>query len=183
MNVAYIDNTNLHKGCQAEGFKLDYQKFRKYLTEKHAVKNAYVFIGFMPGNEEMYRSFQEYGYTLVFKPTISDGNGAIKGNCDAELVLQAMSDFYEKKFKQAVLVTSDGDFACVVKFLLKNQALRQVLSSRGVKKCSSLLKRSGAKITFLPEVRSLISLEKENPPLQTELQQENFHGYNGDIKG
>lgn len=167
-NFAYIDNTNLYKGCLAEGFKIDYLKFRTYLEERHAVKTVYMFIGFVAGNEEMYKSFQEDGYTLIFKPTIPDGAGAIKGNCDAELVLQAVSDFYEKKGGQIVLVTSDGDFACLAKFLLRHDSLQQILSPRGVQKCSNLLKKSGAKITFLPEVRNLIELRKENSPSRTE---------------
>lgn len=56
-NVAYIDNTNLHKGTEAEGFIIDYKKFRIYLKEKLAVKTAYIFIGYVPGNEERYRKF------------------------------------------------------------------------------------------------------------------------------
>src|SRR3989344_432800 len=119
VNNAYIDNTNLYKGCEIEGFKIGYLKFRKYLQERHAVKTAYIFIGFVSGNEEMYKSFQEWGYTLIFKPTITGDNGIIKGNCDAELVLQTVSDFYEHKYAKSIIVTSDGDFACLVKFLLK----------------------------------------------------------------
>ena len=44
INYAYIDNTNLYKGCEAEGFKIGYAKFRKYLEERHSVKIAYIFI-------------------------------------------------------------------------------------------------------------------------------------------
>lgn len=160
LNTAYIDNTNLYKGCEAEGFKIGYANFRKYLTERLAVKTAYIFIGFVRGNEEMYKKFQEWGYTLVFKPTIPGEDGKIKGNCDSELVLQCASDFYEGKLNQAVIVASDGDYACLVKFLLKKEAMGQVLSPRGEKKCSSLLKTSGAKLTFLPEVKELIKYEK-----------------------
>ncbi|MDO8493398.1 MAG: NYN domain-containing protein [bacterium] len=155
-NYAYIDNTNLYKGCEAEGFKIDYIKFRKYLTERLGVKTAYIFIGFVAGNEEMYTRFQEWGYTLVFKPTIPGENGQIKGNCDAELVLQATCDFFEKRCERAVIVTSDGDFACLVKFLMRNSALKIILSPRGKEKCSGLLTKLGSSLTFLPEVRNLI---------------------------
>lgn len=158
-NFAYIDNTNLYKGCEVEGFKVDYIKFRKYLTERHAVKIAYIFIGFVAGNEEMYKQFQECGYTLIFKPTIPN-EGSIKGNCDAELVLQATIDFFEKKYTRAVIVTSDGDFACLAKFLQKNNSLEAILSPRLSKKCSSLLKRIKTKIIFLPEVRNHIEYIK-----------------------
>lgn len=160
-NIAFIDNTNLHKGCAAEGFQLDYRKFRKYLKEKYGVKTAYMFIGFMPQNTAMYTKFQEYGYTLVFKPTVLGTNGEIKGNCDAELVLEAITGFYENDYDKAVLVTSDGDFACLVKFLLKKHAFESILSPRGEAKCSSLLKKSGAKITFMPDIQKTIEYNKK----------------------
>ncbi|MCK5459699.1 NYN domain-containing protein [Candidatus Parcubacteria bacterium] len=94
------------------------------------VKIAYMFIGFVLGNEEMYKRFQEWCYTLVFKPTIPNDSGGIKGNCDAELVLQATSDFYENRFDNAILVSSDGDFACLVKFLIKKNRFGFLLSPR-----------------------------------------------------
>ena len=83
----------------------------------------------------------------------------IKGNCDAELVLQATIDFFEKKYEKATIITSDGDFACLVKFLLKNGSLDHILSPRLNKRCSSLLKSTKAKITFLPEVKDLIEFK------------------------
>lgn len=155
-NVAYIDNTNLHKGTEAEGFTIDYKKFRIYLREKHAVGTAYIFIGYVPGNEERYRKFQELGYTLIFKPTIPDGAGKIKGNCDAELVLQAVKDYYEHTFDKMIIVTSDGDFACLVQFLQERKKLEIVLSPRGRNKCSTLIKRLAPKLTFLPDVQTHI---------------------------
>jgi uncharacterized LabA/DUF88 family protein len=155
-NVAYIDNTNLHKGAEAEGFAVDYTKFRTYLREKFGVKTAYIFIGYVPGNEERYRKFQEQGYTLIFKPTIPDGNGKIKGNCDAELVLQAVRDHFENNFEKMVLVSSDGDFGCLVQFLLEMERLEIVLSPRSENKCSTLIKRLSPKITFLPNIKNLI---------------------------
>ncbi len=159
-NVAYIDNTNLYKGCEAEGFRIDYAKFRRYLKERLAVGTAYIFIGYVPGNEERYRKFQEHGYTLIFKPTLPDGNGNIKGNCDAELVLRAVRDFYESTFEEMIIVSSDGDFGCLIQFLQEKGKLSFVLSPRSKGRCSSLIKRLAPKITFLPEVKNLIQRGK-----------------------
>ena len=155
VNAAYIDNTNLYKGLESEGFRIEYAKLRRYLTERHAVKIAYIFIGYLPGNEDRYRRLQEQGFTLIFKPTVPNKDG-IKGNCDGELILQATSDFYEKKCSKAVLVTSDGDFACLVNFLLERDSLDSILSPRK-STCSSLLTRSKAKMVFLPEVAHKIA--------------------------
>ncbi len=155
-NVAYIDNTNFYKGCEAEGFTTDYVKFRTYLRDKFRIKAAYIFTGYVPGNEERYKRFQEQGYTLIFKPTLPDGRGNIKGNCDAELVLKAVRDYYENNFEKMVVVSSDGDFGCLIKFLQEKNKLQIVLSPRGKEKCSSLIKRLAPKLTFLPEIKNLI---------------------------
>ena len=155
-NIAYIDNTNLHKGCEAEGFNIDYQKFLVYLRERLNVGVAYIFIGYVSGNEERYKKFEELGYTLIFKPTLPDANGKIKGNCDAELVLQAVRDYYESDFEKAIIVSSDGDFSCLIDFLQKQNKLEIVLSPRGKDKCSTLIKNIAIKLTFLPEVKDLI---------------------------
>ena len=48
------------------------------------------------------------GYVLVLKPTIPDGEGNVKGNIDADLVLQALVDW--PNYDQAIIVSSDGDF-------------------------------------------------------------------------
>lgn len=154
INNAYIDNTNLYKGFESEGFSIDYIKFRKYLTERHGVKTAYIFIGFIPENQALYKKLKEYGYELIFKPTIPSVDG-IKGNCDGELILRAVSDFYERKYSKAIIVTSDGDFACLANFLKERDALDTILSPR--LKCSMLLKQTKAKIMFLVEIAHLIT--------------------------
>ena|GEM_PF-344898 len=155
VNSAYIDNTNLYKGFEAEGRRVEYDRLRTYLTERHAVGTAYIFIGFVPGNENLYKELQEQGFTLIFKPTVPSKEGT-KGNCDGELILQATVDFFESKYEKAVIVTSDGDFACLVNFLKDREALDSILSPRKTT-CSSLLTRTKAKIVFLPEVANLIS--------------------------
>ncbi len=157
VNIAHIDNTNLHKGVEAEGFYIDYKKLRTYLREKQSVQIAYIFIGYVPGNEERYRKFQELGYTLIFKPTLPDSNGKIKGNCDAELVLQATRDYFETEYEKAVLITSDGDFGCLIQFLQERNKLQIVLSPRSKNKCSTLIKRLAPKLTFLPDIKNLIA--------------------------
>jgi len=84
---------------------------------------------------------------LVFKQTISvEGN--VKGNCDAELVLKAVSDFYTKNTDSFILVTGDGDFGCLVEFLQENKVLDRVLAP-DEKKCSFLIRNKNCEITFL----------------------------------
>ena len=48
--------------------------------------------------KNIYTNLQELGFTLIFKEVTYDGNGKVKGNCDADLVLQSVRDYYEKKY-------------------------------------------------------------------------------------
>lgn len=125
-NFAFIDGQNLNLGIKNLGWKLDFARFRKYLQEKYSVSTAYYFVGYMPGNQPLYSELQKAGYVLVFKPTIPDSNGNVKGNIDADLVLQAMIDF--STYDKAVIVTSDGDFYSLVKYLYQNRKLGFVMS-------------------------------------------------------
>ncbi len=159
-NYAFIDSQNLHLGVQDLGWKLDYKEFRRHLEEKYAVGKAYLFIGFLPENQNLYRMLQEFGYVLVFKPVLPPKQGdKPKGNVDADLVLQAMIEY--PNYKKAVIVTSDGDFYCLVNYLKKQGKLERVLSA-GRRKCSVLLKRAAAdKIAFLEFSRRKLEYKKK----------------------
>ena len=160
-NVAYIDGANLHNGIKSLGWRLDYARFRVWLTEKYLVKRAYLFIGLVPKYKDLYAYLQEAGFTLIFKETTHDGEGKIKGNCDADLVLQVVRDYYEDKFKTAIIIASDGDYSGLVKFLKDKNKIRVILSPANEKKCSILLKRTDVSIVYLNDKRLI--LEKKGP--------------------
>lgn len=150
-NFAFIDGQNLNLGIQSLGWKLNYWRFRKYLSEKYSITTAYYFIGYVAGNQPLYSELQKAGYVLVFKPTIPDDDGNVKGNIDADLVLQAMIDF--PNYGQAIIVSSDGDFYSLVKHLYQNNKLRFVMSPY-VKTCSTLLKKEAKeRIVFMDNLR------------------------------
>ncbi|TSC56014.1 MAG: Uncharacterized protein Greene071421_33 [Parcubacteria group bacterium Greene0714_21] len=163
-NFAYIDGANLYKGVASLGWKLDYKRFRVWLSEKYGVRTAYLFIGLIPKYKELYKHLQESGFTLVFKEVVYDGDGKPKGNCDADLVLQATRDAYENKFEGAVIIASDGDYAGLVKFLLEKHKFLAILSPSNEKRCSILLKRTGARIAYINDQRSILGAEKEKAP-------------------
>ncbi len=66
---AFIDSQNLNVSTQKFGWKMDWQKFRKFLAEKYGVTKAYMFIGYIPENESLYEQMHEAGYAVVLKPT------------------------------------------------------------------------------------------------------------------
>jgi uncharacterized LabA/DUF88 family protein len=127
---AFIDGQNLHLGVRSLGWRIDYGKFRLYLKNKWGVRRAYMFIGFLPGNQDLYTKLQAAGFILVYKPTIErieKGKRIIKGNVDAELVLHAAAIEYDN-YDKAIIVTNDGDFLCLVKYLKENNKLKTILA-------------------------------------------------------
>src|SRR3989338_5192382 len=101
-NYAFINSQNLNLGIQSMGWKLSWKKFRIYLREKYGVLTAYQFIGYVPENQNLYASLQKAGYVLVFKPVLPDEKGEVKGNVNADLVLQAMIDY--ENYDKAIIV-------------------------------------------------------------------------------
>lgn len=147
-NYAFIDSQNLYKGILSQGWKLDYKRFRVYLRDKYGVSKAYLFIGYVAGNERMYTNFQNMGYIVVHKPTLESSDGEIKGNCDAELVLHCMIEY--PNYDKAVIVSGDGDFHCLVEYLLENDKLLR-LGILNKRQFSALLRKFRHHMLFIGE--------------------------------
>ncbi|OGH77915.1 MAG: hypothetical protein A2469_00465 [Candidatus Magasanikbacteria bacterium RIFOXYC2_FULL_40_16] len=161
-NYAFIDSQNLNLGTQSLGWKLDYNRFRVYLKEKYKVGVAYLFIGYIPENQDLYDSLQKAGFVLKFKPVLPNKDGGHKGNVDADLVLQTMIDFYEKNFEKALIVSSDGDFYSLAKFLYKNNRLEIVMSPHK-STCSTLLKKTAKeRIVFMDNLKKKLAYKRKN---------------------
>ena len=160
-NYAFIDSQNVNLGVRKLGWKLGWKKFRTYLKEKYGVETAYLFLGFIEGNYNLYRSLQKSGFVLIFRETLQNADGTIKGNCDAELVLQAMIDYND--YHQAVIVTGDGDFACLVRHLLKESKLERILVPNQ-SEYSVLLRRSAPHcIDFMNSLKKKLEYKKSTP--------------------
>lgn len=136
-NFAFIDSQNLNLSIQGLGWRLGFRRFRVYLKEKYQVAKAFLFIGYIEGNNDLYASLQEAGFICIFKPTLEYKDGKTKGNCDAELVLQAMIEY--PNYNKAVIVTGDGDFYCLAKYLVEKEKLEALVIPNRLK-FSGLLK-------------------------------------------
>jgi uncharacterized LabA/DUF88 family protein len=154
---AFIDSQNLNLGTSKDiyrnkkliykGWKLDFRKFRRYLSDKFRVSKAFLFIGYIKQNKKLYRRLKTFGYKLVFKPTVADNQGKPKGNVDAELVLYSAAVEYSN-YDKAIIVSGDGDFYCLLEFLEKRNKLGRIIIPN-IKSESSLLKPFQQYKTFI----------------------------------
>jgi len=165
---AFIDSQNLNLGTSKniyknrkliyKGWKLDYKKFKQYLADKFRVQKAFLFIGYIKQYEKMYKSLKSYGYKIVYKPTIKDNRGKPKGNVDAELVLHSAAVEYPN-YDKAVIVSGDGDFYCLHKYLKENKKLSQIIIPN-TKSESSLLKEFQQYKTFIYYEKDKLELKE-----------------------
>jgi uncharacterized LabA/DUF88 family protein len=153
---AFIDSQNLNVSTQKFGWKMDWQKFRKFLADKYGVTKAFMFIGYIPENESLYEQMHDAGYAVVLKPTFDmtrprpedmpeqeddkdakdsrpptkpEDKKPVKGNIDAELVLWAMKEM--SNYEKAIIVSGDGDFYCLVEYLEEKGRLKHLLTPSG----------------------------------------------------
>jgi uncharacterized LabA/DUF88 family protein len=177
---AFIDSQNLNLGVQKVGWKMDWKKLLNYLETEYNVKKAYLFIGYMQEHESMYEQLHDLGYYIVLKPTLEvtiapdksvivkpgqkpEEKKVVKGNIDAELVLYAMKEM--PNYQQAIIVSGDGDFLCLVEYLAAKKRLLHLMTPNW--RYSSLLKPYDKYIVRIDQLRSTLEhkdYRKKNKP-------------------
>lgn len=157
-NYAFIDSQNLNLSTSKDqGWKLDFKRFRRYLADKYNIQKAFLFIGLVPTQQSMYKALQEFGYVLIFKPTLQQKDGKVKGNVDAEIVLHAMIEL--NNFDKAVIVSGDGDFHCLLEYLTKLGKLERLLVPNG-KNYSALLRGFTGQMSAISDLREKLEFTK-----------------------
>ena len=143
-NQAFIDGQNLHLGTvnASPSWMIDLFRFRVYLAEKYSVDKAYYFLGAVDNERDrLYRTIQEAGFILIFREHNSSMTGKKKGNVDTDIVFTIMEKVAEREdFDRVVLVSGDGDYIKMVKYLANKDRLLKVLSP--AKKSTSSLYKS-----------------------------------------
>lgn len=140
-NIAFIDGQNLHLWISSENWKIDLKKFRIFLKDKFQVEEAYYFLWFISEDEqELYNSLQKAGFIVSFREHSSALKWKKKGNVDVDMVFGIMKKIAEKEeFDKIVIVSGDGDYIKLVKYLIEKDLLKKILFPN--KKYSSLYKK------------------------------------------
>lgn len=129
-NQAFIDGQNLYINTNEYGWKVDLKKFRIYLKDQYNVEKAYYFLGAVDEeNQDIYELIQEAGFILVFREHSRSMLGKKKGNVDTDIVFSVMSKIADgEKFEQVVLVSGDGDYFKMVRYLVEKERFCKLLS-------------------------------------------------------
>ncbi len=125
---------------------MDWKKFRAMLADEYDVEKAFMFIGYMPENEDLYTQMHDAGYLVALKPTLDmfakpgeekkDDKPPTKGNVDTELVMYVMKEM--PNYNKAIVVSGDGDFYSLIEYMRDKNKLLNVMVPNW--KYSTLLK-------------------------------------------
>jgi len=172
---AFIDSQNLNLGVQKLGWKMDWRRFRQWLTDTYGVTKAFMFIGYVPEFESLYQQMHEAGYMVVLKPTFDMSKPQVekaekkegeekhtKGNVDADLVLWAMKEM--SNYEKAIIVSGDGDFFTLIEYLEGKKRLLKVLTPNRF--YSNLFNKFEAYIDRLDNHRTELAYHDRKKPRQ-----------------
>lgn len=163
-NIAFIDAQNLHLGTNSESWNIDFKKFRIYLKDKFHVDEAYFFLWFLDEEQQhLYKNLQKSGFIVEFREHTSHMKWKKKWNVDVDIVFEIMKRIIEEKdFDKIILVTGDGDYIKLVKYLIKKDLFEKMLFPN--KQYSSLYhpikKQYGMNLSH-PNLRKKLSYSKK----------------------
>ena len=132
----FIDAANILYSQKTLGWRLDYQKLKKYLKQECDLQGLYFYTGKMSDYEKQSKfltKMDKYGYKVKSKEVklikISKDTYERKGNLDVELVIDTLKNI--DNFDTCVLMSGDSDFASLLDELKDNKKRVIVLSTKG----------------------------------------------------
>lgn len=126
---AFVDASNIIYGARAEGWYIDQKKLIEYLKSKFLVTKAYFYYGKDSKSlkkQNFLKKLESFGYQLRVKEIKRFGSKS-KANCDVDLTMDML--LMANKYKRAVVLTGDGDFAPLLEYLIGERKKIYIISS------------------------------------------------------
>ncbi|PIR57972.1 MAG: hypothetical protein COU71_01110 [Parcubacteria group bacterium CG10_big_fil_rev_8_21_14_0_10_38_31] len=110
-----------------------------------------------------YLKLKEFGYELYLKPVKlyeqEDGTTKRKANCDVEMAFYLMKE--EDIFNRAVILSGDGDFLPVLKYL-KEKKKEIIVLSRGPRTAKEVRKFAGGNFRDFEYLKFRLKMDEDN---------------------
>ncbi len=163
-------------GVEIHNFHYDYQndetvplkKLQKYLSEflhneGHKLNEAQLLlIGKHLQRVKFYFKLNEFGYALFLKPVKlyeqEDGATKRKANCDVDMAFHLMKE--KDNFDKVVVLSGDGDFLPVLKYL-KQIGKEVVVLGRGARTAKEIKQFAGDNFRDFEYLRERLKMEQK----------------------
>ncbi len=172
---AFVDAANIiYRDSEPDPWKIDLKKLIKYLRERFGVTKVLYFGGVDDRNKtqiNLYKKLESWGYDLRLNPVkhfVNEyGKWYMKADVDSRMTFEMMRLYSE--YDQAIILTGDGDFYWVLKYLFEKKDRMWLLASP--RKTARELKRLfGHLYMSLDDTRRLIEYspftQKEADPTE-----------------
>jgi len=162
-------------GVEIHDFEYDYQaeetvpieKLEKHLTALLQDKGEklseveIILIGRHLQRVRFYLKLQKFGYRLFLKPVKlyeqEDGTTRRKANCDVDMAFHLMKE--KDNFNRAVVLSGDGDFLPVLKYLKKEQGKEVLILGRGKRTAKEIKQFAGSNFRDFEYLKYLLKMQ------------------------
>ena len=163
-------------GVEIYDFKFDYLKnetvpieeLEKYLVEKIKEQGKklneakLLLVSRHLQRVRFYLKLKNFGYEMHLKPVKmyeqEDGTTRRKANCDVEMCFYLMKE--ENNFEQVIVLSGDGDFLPVLKYL-KDGDKEVIILARGPRAAREIRQFAGSKFRDFTRLESIIRFEEK----------------------
>lgn len=108
-----------------------------------------------------YLKLEKFGYELYLKPVKlyeqEDGTTRRKANCDVEMAFYLMKE--KENFDRALVLSGDGDFLPVLKYLRENRK-EVIILSRGPRTAKEIRRFAGSNFRDFEYLKFLLKMEE-----------------------
>lgn len=133
--AVFIDAANVIYSLKDLGWQVAYKKLQKYFKENCKLVDIYFYYSTHKDNTRqanLLAMLTRKGFKVVFKEVkiikLKNGQFIYKGNCDVELVIDAIDSL--AKYDTAVLLSGDSDFRALVKYIQRHNKKVIAISTR-----------------------------------------------------
>jgi uncharacterized LabA/DUF88 family protein len=155
-----VSEASYFGGVEIHDFKYDYQQnetvpvveLEKHLTDllkdkSYELSEAQtVLIGRHLQRVRFYLRLKDFGYKLFLKPVKmyeqDDGTTKRKANCDVDMTFHLMKQ--KDNFDRAVILSGDGDFLPVLKYLQNEKGKEVIILARGKRTAREIRQFAGS---------------------------------------
>lgn len=149
-----------------EGKKLNLEKLVRFyegeLLNKDKTEEEKVLLGIHLQRARFYRDLEKFGYDLRIKPTkvftSPEGTITTKANCDVDLTFDMMR--FMSQYKEAVVMSGDGDFAPIVEYL-KGKKKKITILARAERTAREMRELGGENFVDFKSIRKEIEEKRE----------------------
>ncbi len=163
-------------GVEIHNFKYDYQKddtvpiaqLESYLLgliekkEKELNEAEILLLGRHLQRVRFYLKLLQFGYRLFLKPVKlynqEDGTTKRKANCDVDMAFHLMKE--KENFDRAIVLSGDGDFLPVLKYL-KEVGKEMIVLGRGPRTAKEIKQFAGSNFRDFEYLREILKMSEK----------------------